>query len=153
MPIHINSDYHLLQTWQIEYRLYTTQQQLYFTAFIVAIVAMMKYVDIEFDNQPVVIPFPHSHRDDINSITEQKFIGKLLQPIVQKEQKREQQFRGYTIPPTGIWKADTDKQSSNRQSKTAILRRMAIYPSSAVDEALLFENTSMCNSSIDKFEY
>ena len=47
---------HHLQNWQHEYRLYTNEQQLYFVAYIVAVVAALKYIDIEFENQPVALP-------------------------------------------------------------------------------------------------
>eukprot|EP01084_Bolivina_argentea_P302786 522682_1 len=45
-----------VKTWQIQYMLFTEHQQLYFFAFIVSVVTMMKYIDIEFSNQPVLIP-------------------------------------------------------------------------------------------------
>eukprot|EP01084_Bolivina_argentea_P024072 44919_1 len=41
--------------WKLAHRLATEQQQLYFFGYIVAIVAMMKYIDIELSNQPVII--------------------------------------------------------------------------------------------------
>eukprot|EP01083_Nonionella_stella_P216295 777687_1 len=52
--------------WKIMRHLYTEQQQLYFFAMIVSIVAMIKYIDIEFSNQPVVTTSyaKHTSHDD-----------------------------------------------------------------------------------------
>eukprot|EP01083_Nonionella_stella_P101721 288631_1 len=114
-----NSD-SFVKTWQIKYRLYTEQQQLYFFAFMVSIVAMMKYIDIEFANQPVVIPFYLS--PDIDDVIEE-----LIQPSdVVKEQKISAIFEGCLIPPSGIWSAATDKHSQIQPSKTGILRKAIV---------------------------
>eukprot|EP01084_Bolivina_argentea_P281073 480850_1 len=64
-----NSD-KFVKTWQINYRLFTEHQQLFFFAFITSIVAMMKYIDIEFSNQPVVIPLYESPQIEENAIVD-----------------------------------------------------------------------------------
>ena len=40
-----------VQTWKQNYRLFTRDQQHYFFAFILAITAMIRYIQIEFENQ------------------------------------------------------------------------------------------------------
>lgn len=50
------------------HHLHTRNQQLYFFSFIVGIVAIMKYIDVEFMNQAVTIPFSDTHPQDRDMI-------------------------------------------------------------------------------------
>eukprot|EP01084_Bolivina_argentea_P281074 480852_1 len=64
-----NSD-SFVEKWQMRYRLYTEHQQLYFFSYIISVVTMMKYIDIEFSNQPVVIPLYESPQIEENAIVD-----------------------------------------------------------------------------------
>eukprot|EP01084_Bolivina_argentea_P028372 52736_1 len=109
--------------WKVKYRLYTKHQQLYFFAFIISIVTMMKYIDIEFSNQPVVLPL------FIYPKIEQDVIEELIQPRdVMKEQKVSSLFQGCLIPPEGIWKAaiSGDGDGDIQPTKTNTLKKAVL---------------------------
>ena len=79
----------------MKYQLYTTQQQCYFFSFIVSITAAIKYIDIEFASQPVLLPrfVDVPANDDI--------VGDLINAAdVLQEQQVYSAFRGSLIPPT-----------------------------------------------------
>ena len=106
------------QRWKIEYELYTIHQQLYFFAYIISIVTIIKYIDIEFNNQPVCIPFCDDLPDKLDIIQE------LINPRdVSKEQKVSKIFKGFLVPPSNIWQAATEKDADSKPSNTKILRR------------------------------
>ena len=103
----------------MSYQLSTNSQQLYFFAFIVAIVGNMKYIDIEFSNQPVVLPLPPNVEvtdtmDDLINI---------------KDVKREQEvvstsaFKGFLVPPCNIRNPNAEEDATSRASDTNILKR------------------------------
>ena len=95
------------QSWQQEYELYTRHQQLYFFAFIVAVVAEIKYIDIEFENQPVTLPlFGHDFmRSDI--------VGELINVgDVARERDAAKMYENSLIPPLSV------SECSRRRTET-----------------------------------
>ena len=96
------------------------QQQYFFMAFIVAIVATMKYIDIEFANQPVVLPLYHASGGEEDTIEE------LDVTSVAREQAVSNLFQGCLIPPSNVWQAASDKDANKRPSKTKTLKKFII---------------------------
>ena len=110
-----------IQKWQIEYELYTEHQQLYFFSFIVAIVVMIQYIDIEFSNQPVVIP----------SCTSSSIIADAIEELIQpndviREKEMAFIFKGSAIPPSTIWKAASNKDIVIQPRSTNILHKFDV---------------------------
>eukprot|EP01083_Nonionella_stella_P210878 763015_1 len=112
-----------VQRWMRMYRLYTDQQQQYFWCFILSIVTQIQYIDIEFENQLVLLPFT----DDIDSAhgTSQSHISALIDyHDVQMEQEDAAYFCGSLIPPFDVWQhIQKDKNHITPISKCGILRR------------------------------
>eukprot|EP01084_Bolivina_argentea_P028373 52738_1 len=99
--------------WKVKYRLYTKHQQLYFFAFIISIVTMMKYIDIEFSSQPVLIP--GKTNEDNDNITDDVIQS---QDAV-AEQRASDVHEGSLIPPN----EGSHRHSTLRPSKTKILKK------------------------------
>ena len=82
---------------------------------------MMKYIDIEFANQPICIPlFSHSpaHDDlmeDLINTTD-----------VAREQRVSAIFPGTLIPPTNIWRAASERDAARKPTKTKRLKVMLV---------------------------
>eukprot|EP01084_Bolivina_argentea_P121745 215750_1 len=102
--------------WKMNYKLHTEQQQLYFFAFIIAICAVMKYIDIEFANQPVVLPIFDDNPNKYDIVEDLINVRD-----VSKEQKISKVFHGSLIPPNTATTGDTN--SNIKPSKTKILRK------------------------------
>ena len=86
---------------------------------------MMKYIDIEFENQPVVIPLYHPDED--NETEEERGMSRLIQPKdVNREQRIASIFRGSLIPSSTVWRAASDRDSERAPSNTNRLRKIKI---------------------------
>eukprot|EP01084_Bolivina_argentea_P022070 40994_1 len=100
-----------IQTWKSQYMLFSKNQQMYFFAFVVSIVTMMKYIDIELSNQPIVMP-------TYSKTGGQNFVKKLMgSQEVNNERMISKEFKGSIIPPTIIW-TSPDKQDLSLHAST-----------------------------------
>ena len=82
---------------------------------------MMKYTEIEFENQPVVIPLY------VTPPIKEDVIEELIQPTdILTEQRISSVFKGFLIPPTGIWRAASDAHADVQPSKTNVLKKASI---------------------------
>lgn len=91
------------QQWKHTYGLYTEAQQLYFWSFVVANVAMIKYIHIEFASQPCMIDLYADVPSDGNLISDLLSASKL-----KGEQRSAQRFKGVLLPPSDVWQASSD---------------------------------------------
>ena len=99
------------------------QQQLYFFAFIVGVVTIMKYVDAEFSNQAVILPLY------ANIPSNENLMDDLIQADdVQREQRLSAIpiFEGCTIPPSDVWQAVCERDAHKRPTKTKILKQVEV---------------------------
>eukprot|EP01083_Nonionella_stella_P002378 6882_1 len=111
------------RNWKLKYRLDTKEQQLYFFAFMVGVVAVLKYIDIEFANQPVTIPLgmdedaihDHGIMDDLINTTD-----------VIKEQHTTAIFEGSVIPSSTVSQAAIDNNALRRPCKTMRLKKFDV---------------------------
>ena len=111
--------------WLNLYRLFTEQQQQYFWCYILCIVNQMKYIDIEFENQMVLLPLVNANW---NAKPPQSIINQLIDyNDVEGELFNATHFDGSLIPPLEEWQhiyKTAQKNKEERQvSKCAILRR------------------------------
>ena len=111
--------------WMSLYRLYTDQHQQYFWCFILCIVTQIKYVDIEFENQMVLIPLINANWDKKPQIN---VMDRLMAgQEVQGELHDAAFFEGTIIPPTQEWhyvsKISAIKDIGQKISKCGILHR------------------------------
>eukprot|EP01084_Bolivina_argentea_P252896 424651_1 len=114
--IHRSKTDKVYRQWKVQYRLYTEQQQLYFFSYIVSIVCIMKYIEIEFSNQLVLIP---SEEDETNNA-----IDEIIQSNdVRREQEQCKIFEGSLIPPSGRWAEGCHRITDMKPSKTKILKK------------------------------
>ena len=90
------------------YQLSTEQQQLYLTAWITAIVTNLQYIDVEFSNQPVVIPLQEEFEtNNYSTSIEQK------DEIIPIKTKTLIEFK---LPSTSIHRHDTTSTELQRLS-------------------------------------
>ena len=103
----------------MSYQLSTKPQQLFFFAFIVAIVANMKYIDIEFSNQPVVLPLPARVEvsDAIDDLIRIKNVKREQEVVSTKA------FEGFVVPPSNIRNPKAEGDATSRVCDTNILKR------------------------------
>ena len=83
----------------------------------------MKYIDVEFSNQPVVLPL------NANSPAGGNTIQDLIRPDdVTREQRMSSVpvFLGYLIPPTNVWRALGENDANKRSTKTKILKQFTV---------------------------
>ena len=118
------------QQWQQDYQLYTKQQQLYFFAYIVSVVAEIKYIDIEFENQPVALPLFGNDFASTDIIGERINAGDVL-----CERGVAENFENLLIPPRNV-----SHISKGKNSKTKALK-MVNAPINGLISPLLAEKT------------
>ena len=92
----------------------TEQHQLYFWAFIVAIVAMMKYIDIEISQQLVTMPIAAKFEEQVKNVVQTDDAA--------KEKTRSEQFAGFLIPPIEQAGERRDVDKLDKPLNTKILR-------------------------------
>ena len=83
--------------------------------------AIIKYIDIEFAKQPVLIPFYNPPPIDEDPIEE------LIQPKdVIREQMLFSSRRGYSIPPSSIYRSNSDENVDIQPSHTSVLKKVLL---------------------------
>lgn len=127
------------QSWQQEYRLYTEDQQLYFFAFIVAVAAKIKYIDIEFESQAVALPL-FADKTIIHDI-----IGQLLgTDDVSNEKGVAELYKGALIPPP-----NTSDVSVKKESKTKALQMAHCPPDQGGNPVVVYvQDLKFCTLSL-----
>ena len=86
-----------------------------------SIVAMMKYINIEFANQAVMIPLYADvppKEDTISDLINTNDIA--------REQKASKLFDGSLIPPATVWQSISDRNKYQHTSTTKILKRIKV---------------------------
>eukprot|EP01083_Nonionella_stella_P219994 787527_1 len=110
------------RNWKLKYRLSTKEQQLYFFAFVVGIVAVLKYIDVEFANQSVAIPL-----DMEEDATRDQIMDHLINTSdVLKEQHSSAIFEGSVIPLSTLSQAVIDRNARRRPCKTMRLKKFKL---------------------------
>eukprot|EP01083_Nonionella_stella_P048647 129924_1 len=111
-----------IQRWMTLYQLFSDKQKMYFWCFILSIVTQIKYIDIEFQNQMILLPLVDAVGSNVRS---QSIISRLIDyQDIQQEIHNAQNFDGSLIPPLDEWQhVPLDQNSQNQVSKTGILRR------------------------------
>ena len=110
----------------------TLKQQFYFFAYVIGIVVNMRCIDIEFANQPVVLPLA----------TNDPIKNKIEELIHLEDVRREQaassmtSFQGFVIPPPNAWNEGEEQQSSNT---AVILNKIDLITHNAVNEVVMEE--------------
>eukprot|EP01083_Nonionella_stella_P127007 384693_1 len=99
-----NSNSHL-NKWKEARKLSTREQQKYMFCFIVAIAAKIKYIDIEFAAQAVLLPGSSASYDEDTQI--ESFMD-IDARDVKKEQRGFEFFEGYLIPLEQVWCKQAD---------------------------------------------
>eukprot|EP01083_Nonionella_stella_P219995 787529_1 len=112
------------KNWKLKYRLYTKEQQLYFFAFMVGIVALIKYIEIEFANQAVAIPLYMDEEDRIES-------HEIMDDVVNtrdviKERITSAIYEGSVIPSSTVSQAAIDSNVRRRHFKTMRLKKFKV---------------------------
>ena len=91
---------------------------------------MMKYIEIEFSNQPIVIPL------FIQSQPTDDIIEDLINSHdVEREKRVSKVFEGTLIPPGNIWQAACERDAERKPSKTKILKK-AIVSAKKIDSLI-----------------
>eukprot|EP01083_Nonionella_stella_P156890 508598_1 len=113
-----------VQRWKSLFKLFDEEQQMYFWSFILTIVTQIKYIEIEFENQMVLLPL---RKDDGSNNLTQSIISRLIDcNDVHREHLIANNFNGYLIPPLEEWQegeTGENKNNTNEVSKTHTLRR------------------------------
>eukprot|EP01084_Bolivina_argentea_P274853 468608_1 len=108
--------------WKQSYKLFSTQQQLYFWCHILSIVTMMKYIDIEFSNQAVLQPLEATKRDYASFHA----VEGIDSAQIKQDQLNAIYFDGYAVPPSNILRLvqnnDNTEIALKIVSKSVILR-------------------------------
>ena len=80
---------------------------------------MMKYIDIEFANQAVMIPLYADVPPKEDTISDLINTNDVV-----REQKAAKLFDGCLIPPSTVWRSISDRNKYERMSKTKPLKRV-----------------------------
>ena len=82
---------------------------------------MMKLIEIELANQPVILPA------DPEMTFEGETIKELLNTTdIIKEQKVSTIFSGSLLAPVNIWQASSDKHAHKKPCKTMVMKRAIV---------------------------